>query len=108
MDRGTERILIVVGGITCIILGYILFARDKGTHEGRLNFKSKAFSLILTGTGAGLFFMALGAIILIFMALSRVSESETIKTKELLPDSDRRIIEKEIIHKKESKKPGKE
>jgi len=62
--RGIERIIAVAGGIVVCLMGYKLFRHgiDKGYEQ--LDIESKYFKIILSGTGPGRLFMALGAIII--------------------------------------------
>ena len=52
-------------GAFCIWLGYKLFTQGIQKGKGQLDFKSKTFSLIFSGVGPGLFFMAFGALIVL-------------------------------------------
>jgi hypothetical protein len=61
MARMIERSLIVIGGITAIYLGYKLFVLGIGNTQG----EASAFGIELKNFGPGLFFAALGAVILV-------------------------------------------
>jgi hypothetical protein len=61
MARMMERSLIVIGGITSIYLGYKLFVLGIGNTQG----EASAFGIELKNFGPGLFFAALGAVILV-------------------------------------------
>ena len=52
-------------GAFCIWLGYKLFIKGIEKGKGQLDFKSKTFSLLFSGVGPGLFFMAFGALIVL-------------------------------------------
>lgn len=59
--RMFERSLIVIGGITSIYLGYKLFVLGIGSTQG----EASAFGIELKNFAPGLFFAALGAVVLI-------------------------------------------
>ena len=59
-------------GAFCIWLGYKLFSKGIEKGKGQLDFKSKAFSLIFSGVGPGLFFMAFGALIVLVAVIATV------------------------------------
>jgi len=59
--RMFERVLIVSGGILSIVLGYRLFTLGIDTLQGR----ASGFGVELRNFGPGLFFAALGAVILV-------------------------------------------
>jgi len=63
--RGWERIVVVMGAILLTYLGYRLFLFGFHHGRGRLEGKSKLYELTFSGTGPGLFFMILGALILL-------------------------------------------
>ena len=63
--RVTERIVIYAGAIFMIYLGYSLYKRGISKGRNNLQAKIKLGQIILPGTGAGLFFMAFGAIVLL-------------------------------------------
>jgi hypothetical protein len=52
-------------GAFCIWLGYKLFTQGIQKGKSQLDFKSKFFSLVFSGVGPGLFFMAFGALIVL-------------------------------------------
>lgn len=68
--RGIERLLIALGAISFSWLGYrlFMFGHDKG--RGHIETDSKLVRIVFSGTGPGLFFMAFGAIIMIFALLT--------------------------------------
>lgn len=57
--------LAVLGGIFCIYLGYKLFEKGKEKGKGSLRASSKFLTIVFSGVGPGLFFMAFGALILL-------------------------------------------
>lgn len=59
-------------GAFCIWLGYKLFTKGMEKGKGQLDFKSKAFSLLFSGVGPGLFFMAFGALIVLVAVVATV------------------------------------
>jgi len=61
LARMMERSLIVIGGISSIYLGYKLFVLGIGNTQGQ----ASAFGIELKNFGPGLFFAALGAVILV-------------------------------------------
>ncbi len=61
--RGAERILIVICGLVCILLGYLLFKHNI-THEQSAEWESTPFSLKLSKVSPGTFFAILGAAVL--------------------------------------------
>jgi len=61
---GVATVGTVVGAF-CIWLGYKLFTQGIQKGKGQLDFKSKTFSLLFSGVGPGLFFMAFGALIVL-------------------------------------------
>jgi hypothetical protein len=63
-------------GAFCLWLGYRLFTQGIQRGKGHLDFKSKFFSLVFSGTGPGLFFMAFGAlIVLVAVVVATVASS---------------------------------
>lgn len=64
--RAIERILVVIGGMLFAYLGYRLFIFGVSEGFAKLEGTSSLFKLSFSGTGPGLFFMAFGAIILIY------------------------------------------
>lgn len=76
--RGLERIFITVGAVIFAYLGYRLFLKGKDSGPGTLEVKSDLLKVVVSGQGPGLFFMAFGAVVLMFSILSggaKVSES---------------------------------
>lgn len=57
-------------GAFCIWLGYKLFNKGVEKGKGQLDFQSKFFSLVFSGVGPGLFFMAFGAIIVLIAVVA--------------------------------------
>ena len=57
--------VVAAGGILAVWLGYRLFTRGIAKGHGTLSAKAKLASLVFSGVGPGLFFMAFGALILI-------------------------------------------
>lgn len=70
--RGIERLLIVFGGMVFAYLGYRLFVYGVDKGNGKLETESAFFKLTFSGSGPGLFFMAFGALILIYSMFSTV------------------------------------
>lgn len=78
--RGIERIVIVIGAVFFAFLGYKLFLKGKDSGPGKLEVQSDILRVIVSGQGPGLFFMAFGAIILVFSIVNggaKVSESSS-------------------------------
>lgn len=77
--RMMERSLIVIGGITSIYLGYKLFVLGIGNAQG----EASAFGIKLKNFGPGLFFAALGAVVLIttMRASIRVGPADSINNQ---------------------------
>ena len=78
--RAAERILIVISGLICIILGYGLFrltyaAVDKSNSE--LVAKGGGFEVTLRNVWPGVFFAAFGMIILVAAILSQIKSVAT-------------------------------
>lgn len=63
--RGAERCIIAIGAIFLVYLGYKLFVIGKDRGRGELRAKAKFVEFGLCGSGPGLFFMALGAFVLL-------------------------------------------
>lgn len=63
--RGLERIIVAIGAIVFAYFGYRLYL--SGVEKGRthLSAESKFYKFALSGTGPGLFFMALGGVVLV-------------------------------------------
>lgn len=79
--RGMERILITLGAVLFAYLGYRLFLKGKESGPGSLKVESDLLKIVVSGQGPGLFFMAFGAIVLMFSILSggaKVSESTSL------------------------------
>lgn len=68
---GVPTLGTLIGG-GCIWLGYKLFTKGIEKGKGQLDFKSKTFSLIFSGVGPGLFFMAFGALIILVAVIVTV------------------------------------
>lgn len=68
---GVATLGCVIGGYMSW-LGYKLFEKGLEKGKGQLDFKSKAFSLVFSGVGPGLFFMAFGAIIILVAVVATV------------------------------------
>ncbi|MDX2505553.1 MAG: hypothetical protein QNL62_13900 [Gammaproteobacteria bacterium] len=77
--RMMERSLIVIGGITAIYLGYKLFVLGIGSTQG----EASAFGIQLKNFGPGLFFAALGAVILVttMRASIKVGPAEEVRNE---------------------------
>jgi len=68
--RGLERILIILGAIFVSYLGYKLYLNGHLKGANKLQVKAEFMNFIISGQGAGLLFMALGALIMIFSIYS--------------------------------------
>lgn len=79
--RMMERSLIVIGGITAIYLGYKLFVLGIDSAQG----EASAFGIQLKNFGPGLFFAALGAVILVttMRASIKVGPTEEVRNGSL-------------------------
>jgi hypothetical protein len=67
--RGAERIIIVLAGMLCIVLGYSLFIKGV-TGKASLHARNDKTQFRLLNAAPGLFFCLFGAIILV-VALTR-------------------------------------
>lgn len=78
--RAAERLLVVISGLVCIVLGYGLF-RLSYTNVGRSNAelvaKGAGFELTLRYVWPGVFFAAFGMIILGISTLTQLKASST-------------------------------
>lgn len=70
--RSIERMMAVLGGITAIICGYLLFT--KGIDKGVVNFSWGTF--VVTGQGPGIL-LAMGGIAVLVVALKSSLVSKT-------------------------------
>jgi hypothetical protein len=62
--RMAERIIVVLGGILCIYLGYLLFHIAVLKQDSGGKFKSAVFEFTATKVGPGVFFALFGAYVL--------------------------------------------
>lgn len=92
--RGFERIIIVLSAVFIVYLGFrlFLFGIDRGYSE--LKTESKFVKLTFSGTGPGLFFMAFGALILIFALFTGKAEK---RSQSVFGNSS--LYNSEILHK---------
>ena len=75
--RGIERWMIILGGLVFAYLGYKLFLYGVDQGNGKLEAENQLFKITFSGSGPGLFFMAFGALILVFSTYSAVSYERT-------------------------------
>lgn len=78
--RGMERLLVVVGGLFFGYLGYKLFIFGVNEGNGKLETESQLFKLTFSGSGPGLFFMAFGALVLVFSIFSSATATQEVNT----------------------------
>lgn len=78
--RGIERLFIVLSALIFGYLGYRLFIFGVDKGNSKLETESPLFKLTFSGSGPGLFFMAFGAIILIYTMLSPVEINNQVAT----------------------------
>lgn len=93
--RGIERILITVGAVIFAYLGYRLFLKGKDSAPSSLEVESDLLKVVVSGQGPGLFFMAFGAIVLMFSILSgggKVSESGSGLKDSITPDYEKSLL----------------
>lgn len=76
--RGIERLLVVIGGLFFGYLGYRLFLYGVSEGNGKLETESQFFKLTFSGSGPGLFFMAFGALVLIFSVFSSATATQEV------------------------------
>ena len=79
MLRGFERIIIVLGAIFIGYLGYRLYINGTVVGKNTLKTKFGDVSLILTGIGPGIFFMAFGSLVLVAALYFGGAEIKSIK-----------------------------
>ena len=77
--RGFERIVIVVGAIFIGYLGYRLYINGTAVGKNTLKTNFGDVSLILTGIGPGIFFMAFGSLVLVTALYFGGAEIKSIK-----------------------------
>ena len=75
--RGTERWIIVCGGIIVIYLGYKLYRFGIGEGINKVTFGSGPFKLAVSGVGPGLILITMGALILLTALFTGQGERET-------------------------------
>lgn len=68
--RGVERLLIVLGAVLTIVLGYWLF-RGAAESEATLLIESELLRVVLSGRAPGLFFMVSGVFVLVVAVFTR-------------------------------------
>lgn len=87
--RGIERFLIIFGAIVFGFLGYKLYRLGISQGYSKLNVKSSFLRFALSGSGPGLFFMALGALTLIIALIqgggSKKTQTNSFELSELEP-----------------------
>jgi CHAT domain-containing protein len=77
--RGVERVLIVLAGMLCIYLGYLLFVKGvSGKASLRAEFNKSKVQLV--NAMPGIFFALFGAAVLIFMIRQAVTFDAAIPT----------------------------
>lgn len=81
--RGIERIAIVLVAGLFAWLGYRLFMHGHAQGESKMSLESPWAKVVFSGTGAGLIFMAFGALVLVYALIFggiRTSERNTVQT----------------------------
>lgn len=71
--RMSERLIVVLGGILSILLGYRLFDKANIAHNAQGNFKTLAMEVGFNRVGPGVFFAVLGAGVLVYSLASPIS-----------------------------------
>jgi hypothetical protein len=79
--RMVERIIIALGGILSIVLGYKLFYVAELKADSGANFKSAFFSASFTKVGPGVFFALFGAYVM-SLAIKTQIDVETSQVKQ--------------------------
>ena len=75
--RGLERLIIIIGAIFFVYLGYKLYKFGLSEGVSKLKFESKFLNLALSGVGPGLFFIGLASLTLFLALIKGGAESST-------------------------------
>ena len=97
--RGFERIIIVLGAIFIGYLGYRLYINGASVGKNTLKTNFGDVSLILTGIGPGIFFMAFGSLVLVAALYFGGAEYKSSKLQSPLTNSmseERTVLTKGI------------
>lgn len=80
LSRGILRLILALGGILCVFMGYRLYSNgSKMLESGDLNIDSGFIKILASGYGPGVVFMIMGAIILIILAFKSKTTLEESK-----------------------------